>query len=290
MKNSKHFIEHYSALDKKFNKCYRELLHSNEAENIHQLRVSLKKVKAFFHLLNYLYGNFHFNKMFREFKKIFDEAGKVRDVEVQLILLDSIEKEINLPLVNQRMRLQKNKKAKFNYLRNILKRRSGFNKDVKSDIVKLLKRDFTFDKIKLYFIRESEELTGRLKKYNPQFKELHHLRIHLKRYYYNLVLLNNFMPKNKLITEHVDRLNKLQEQLGKLHDSVSMLGVTGKFKTGKDFSATEMKSIRLMNVRLAKANKKQALKIRKHFHPLVVNLEMIKEGLLKPGNKIDLEW
>jgi CHAD domain-containing protein len=281
MKNAKSFVDYYRSLDKKFGDHFRNSLRQDEAENIHQLRVIIKKIKAFFHMLNYLDDDFNFGKLFREFENIFKEAGKIRDVQVRIFLFDSIEKEISVPLINQRRRSEKDEKIKFISYKKNVKKKPGFHAKVKKKITRLLKKDFTFASIKLYLISQSEEITERMNKHHFSYRELHKLRIHLKRYYYNIFLLNDCLLKNKLIAKHIDRLNKLQDQLGNLHDSVSVFGLTKKFRAGRDFSIAEMKSIRLLNVRLERSNEKRAVEIRRHFLPLLTEFGIIKKKLLE---------
>ncbi len=280
MKNSKSFIDYYLSLDKKFKKYFHETLVKDETESIHRLRVILKKIKAFFHMLNYLDDQFHFDKSFHDFEAIFKEAGKIRDVQVRLSLFDSIEKEIGLSLVNQRRRSEKDEKTKFISYKKNVKRKSGFHTEVRKKIVRSLKDGFPVDSIKLYLISQSEELDEQMNKHAYSYGELHKLRIHLKRYYYNLTFLNDYLFKSKTITKHIQRLDKLQERLGKLHDSVSVFGLTKKFKAGRDFSKTEMKSIRLLNVRLQRSIEKEALEIRRSFHALLIDFGIVKTGLL----------
>jgi len=48
MKNSKSFIDYYHSLDKKFSEYFLRSLEQDEEENIHHLRVIIKKNKSIF--------------------------------------------------------------------------------------------------------------------------------------------------------------------------------------------------------------------------------------------------
>jgi CHAD domain-containing protein len=288
MKNSACFINYYRSLDKKFEKHFHASLKKDKAENIHALRVTIKKMKAFFHLINYLDDRFHFEKTFHDFKKIFHEAGKVRDLHVQSVFLDTIEKEINMPLIKQRNELIRKETGTFIAYRKRTESRQGFNHDIKRKVFRHSRKNFNLDRIKLYLIAQGEKINEQMNKPDHTYLALHKLRIHLKRYCYNLMLVNSCSLKNKSIEKHIRRLEHLQDQLGKLHDSVIILSLTKKIGAGRNFSKNDIKSIWLLNVRMEKSNEKKASEIRRHFSPFIKEFETMKRRLLKHGKKMDL--
>lgn len=53
-----------------------------EREVLHRIRVQLKKIKAIFHLISYCTGSFNVSKEYSSLKKIFREAGRIREIDV----------------------------------------------------------------------------------------------------------------------------------------------------------------------------------------------------------------
>jgi len=52
-------------------------------DEIHRLRVSIKRIKAVYQLLEeFSNGKFNAGKHYSIFKKIFNEAGKLREVQI----------------------------------------------------------------------------------------------------------------------------------------------------------------------------------------------------------------
>src|SRR5438105_645451 len=101
----RYFSDYYKSLNKKFTRHLKECLHSPKSESVHQLRVSIKKLKAFFHLIEYANASFHAKKSFGGFKKVFRHAAKVRNLNVQLSLLVKFEKESRIQLPGQKDKL-----------------------------------------------------------------------------------------------------------------------------------------------------------------------------------------
>ena len=61
--------------------------HKYTAETFHNLRVEIKKLHALFDLINYSSKHFKRRKTFKIFKLIFNNAGKVRELQIEEIML-----------------------------------------------------------------------------------------------------------------------------------------------------------------------------------------------------------
>ena len=71
---------------------------SLDAEAIHQFRLNLKRLKALCNLTEYASdGRFLTVPNFKAFRKIFRPAGRLRDIHVQLELIDAMEHELLRP-------------------------------------------------------------------------------------------------------------------------------------------------------------------------------------------------
>ena len=65
----------------------RKDIRSYDAPTVHTHRVEIKKVNAFLHLIFYAVGDFNRKKIFKPFKAIFRQAGKLREVQVEEAML-----------------------------------------------------------------------------------------------------------------------------------------------------------------------------------------------------------
>lgn len=54
----------------------------------HKLRVEIKKLNAFFGLVNYCSKDFKHKKHFKPFKEIFRQAGKIRELQLEALMLN----------------------------------------------------------------------------------------------------------------------------------------------------------------------------------------------------------
>jgi CHAD domain-containing protein len=65
-------------------------------ETIHDLRVEIKKLHALFELLEHCHDNFKMKRLFKPFRHLFRQTGKVREIQVEEELL-KMNFENNLP-------------------------------------------------------------------------------------------------------------------------------------------------------------------------------------------------
>ena len=91
------------------------------AVTIHKLRVEIKKLRAFLNLISFYSNNFKRKKAYKPFKKLFKQAGKVRELQLEIKILKkykldnltidysesickllSVEKEIFFSMLNRR--------------------------------------------------------------------------------------------------------------------------------------------------------------------------------------------
>lgn len=79
----------------------------NDPDGVHDLRVDLKRMKAFFALVGSINHGFKAKKEFRSFKKIARNTGRLRDVQVQTELIENINGSLGLGFEDYRAYLMK---------------------------------------------------------------------------------------------------------------------------------------------------------------------------------------
>src|SRR4051812_14325383 len=80
-------------------------------EDFHKLRVEIKKVHALFSMLDKCSPGFEKKKLFKSYKKIFTNAGKIRELQLTMNILGEIDKKSLLKnyfrSLNMQIRAQK---------------------------------------------------------------------------------------------------------------------------------------------------------------------------------------
>ncbi|MDP2387076.1 MAG: CHAD domain-containing protein [Bacteroidota bacterium] len=182
-------------------------------EDYHSLRVEIKKLRAVFALVNFSVKQFKHSKTLKPYLSIFEQAGKVRDIQLEELTLKKLNlskplKNYLIELIGQRkletetfLKLANNKHVK--KIKEAHEKISEAAAQVKyKDIESFLKKKRR--KIDMYLmLNKLEEVS------------VHDLRKRLKEYYY---VLKMFYPENKSISE----LRSFMELLGKWNDLFMM--------------------------------------------------------------------
>lgn len=81
---------------KTFEKCYPRIQDVSDDDAIHDIRVSIKKIRTLLLLLDYIYpGEWDIKDRYRTFKKIFKRLGIIRDLQVQQKLAAYLQQKNN---------------------------------------------------------------------------------------------------------------------------------------------------------------------------------------------------
>ena len=86
---------------------YSLALEKNDIDGVHDLRVAIKRMKAFFNLVESISGDFNAGKKFRNFRKIAKNTGGLRDSQVQQILLKKMQSKLDLDINEYEIFLKK---------------------------------------------------------------------------------------------------------------------------------------------------------------------------------------
>ena len=177
----------------------------------HKLRVELKKLDAFFDLIKFCSKDFKRKKTFKPFKLIFNQAGKIRELQVEEAMLkkyflDNLLTGYGNSLKKLQLQEQKdyfsiaNKK-----LASELKKRY---RDIAPFITHMDKK-----KVKNYMKKKKNKIEKLFSQDTLETPQVHALRKRLKMFNYNRKSLNLDKEKKSLSNKDV-----LPELLGKWHD------------------------------------------------------------------------
>lgn len=195
---------------------------NQDIEAIHNLRVSIKTIKAILLLIEYLSDDkFIVKKHFKILRTLFKTTGKIRDIQIQQQIIDEIS-AISNSIFSEYV----------NYL-NDLERRSikKFVKKCKKINTKLISRMdsdiheaicyLNTEEIKeraLDFVSKQFIVIQELRKQTIAKEKWHKIRIELKKALYIIELINSFFEPNEKYQDLIAQIKELGEIIGNWHD------------------------------------------------------------------------
>lgn len=179
---------------------------NKEPEHIHQLRVNIKKIKALVQFFEYLEPDNNYKKIFEPIRKLFKQAGEIREIQLHLIRLASIQAKEDKNEKKLKAKLEKR-------IDRFLKNRAKWEKYLNQFLAKTSKIEHTFEPETLtaYFNSILLKSNNKLRK-----GEFHEARMKIKIILY-LKSLFNEQQKNS-VRINFEFLDKLQEKIGNWHD------------------------------------------------------------------------
>ncbi len=222
MTQSKIFKEEFEKFYSNIEKFYQLTIQRFEPEDIHNLRVTIKRLRAFFYLIKAINLDFKLEKNFKPARKLFKNAGKIRDIQVQIDLASiwqtEIEAEFNTYL-DVLAKKEANAKAeflafteKFN-LKKIACKAKNVSKVLKKvSLKKTEKRTYKYLVQMFNNIIQSGDIT------NLNSEALHYLRILTKEFRYNLEFIAICLPQLTFPGTLIVELQKVHQILGLIND------------------------------------------------------------------------
>jgi CHAD domain-containing protein len=202
---AKYFIKRVDAIEGLIKQSDAQLT----KDYFHQLRVEIKKIQALAEMLKSSTKGFNPKKVISPIRKIFDQAGKIRQIQLAEETLKKYDPDGALQLFPSTLHLKEHEeKINFTVLLDRVKKKiSKAVNRIKPVIKKLDSRD-----LKKYIEDLKQEIDD-LQKRPLEAKQVHELRKGLKKLYYNLKSL-------KLKDNSTDFKNGkvLQELMGQWHD------------------------------------------------------------------------
>ncbi|MES2397526.1 MAG: CHAD domain-containing protein [Bacteroidota bacterium] len=180
-------------------------------KDFHQLRVEIKKLKAQFKLVNFCSKKFEWKKYFHSFQSVFQQAGKVRELQVEAAALKkyAIYKGLKAYIENLKKARQKEMFVFLLMINKGLKKRLKKSKKIVLSLIDTInKKD-----AKNYLNKKRKQIENLYRGKQLKIKDAHELRKQIKEFYYNIKSLN-FPKQIKLLKES----DVFQSLLGKWHD------------------------------------------------------------------------
>lgn len=176
-----------------------------EPNDLHQLRVNIKKISALVQFLDQDQDAAQVKKAFEPIREIFKAAGKIREIHILLEIIEQL--ELNYPWVTKILEHRKNQ-ATLHFLRS----KKKFRKAVKRGYTKYSRKitshpDFV---LKYFLINQIQSAQIQLSKQN-----YHEVRKKIK------VVLNltNLLPQTQNTFLNIEYLDATQKVIGDWHDA-----------------------------------------------------------------------
>jgi CHAD domain-containing protein len=185
-------------------------------ETWHELRVEIKKLNALFDLIRYCAKDFKRKKIFQPFKQVFRQAGKVRELQLEIAMLEKnfAGSPPNDFIAGLNKLRSKEEKAFFSILNKKLIGRMKKRRDKISDALSDIKNK----QVNRYLAHQSDRIRTIIQAGDLQPEALHELRKQIKILNYNRKSLPLELP------DPMANQTVLPDLLGEWHDLVVMAG------------------------------------------------------------------
>lgn len=218
----KSFQEYYQLQKDKIITHFNLAIKFYGVKSIHEMRVEIKKLRAFFNIVEWINPDFPAKSNFKKIRTIFKSAGKIRDIHVQQTLTMSWIKKLNIELseyYNHLKQLEIKKQPQFNAISKKFKT-SEFDKNWNKiyESLDILPQNFIQFKIEERFYQLVDRLLNFKDKTPFTLEDYHKIRILSKETRYSLEILQTFFPEVGQFDKLNLKLRDLHRALGHWHD------------------------------------------------------------------------
>ena len=211
-----HHLEHYLAL------CF----DTPDDEVVHQLRVSIKRIRAIFLFTEQLAGSENFNASlhYKPLRGLFRMAGAIRDVQVQQKLVAEYAASLNLPFNIYLQHLGGLEKSSISrFFMDIEQGKSPHNLHSIRHLIENTISSITKDEIKTKTIQLLADQCGELRMSLddiPGNSQLHRMRTIIKQMRYIMSVIRKSDPSASGFPISLASLTEAEVLLGKWHDRI----------------------------------------------------------------------
>jgi CHAD domain-containing protein len=225
-----------------------------DVDGIHDMRVALKRMKAFFNLLGAVSDDFDGKKSFRPYKKISNRSGGLRDAQVQLALLEEVNKPLGLDVGAFKAHLEARETIYFEEF-TAFTEQNPLAKLTKAEkaVIETLKplspvRIETKALGRFYNLRNNLVIAGREESLREDV--LHKVRILSKEVHYTFEIVNRCMHMFEDRPDFIPEIKKVHGVLGKWHDyDVALVHLAEFFTESGTDSSKEPYSVLTKSIR-----------------------------------------
>jgi len=216
------FEEYYRSQHEKIGKNYFLAVKYHNEDGIHDMRVEIKRLRAFFRLIEGINPNFQAKPNLKKIQKLFKAAGTVRDIHVQLELVRKWMTKPDLEL-SEYYNFLKQKEVEVRQTFSASNKKFDFgifdkNWTIICGYLTVLPPDYIKFKIKQRMKNALMDLIKDKNKESFVEQEYHDIRIKSKETRYTLEIYQKCIPYRQPLNLLNDALRSLHQTLGRWHD------------------------------------------------------------------------
>ncbi|MBN3036376.1 MAG: CHAD domain-containing protein [Bacteroidales bacterium] len=218
-----------------------------DMEDIHQLRLSVKRIRALFQFLEYADpGRFDARKDFRTVKKVFKLAGSIRDIQVQYALLDRNETGLQKTFHAYREFLESKEHAAIRafdaqMLELLVDGIPDFER-TRSSIQEMQAGDELYART-VRLLNEKIARIDTLRKDLSNDEAVHEIRTLLKQIHYIFDFTRKMIRHKTFLKMSLLELKKIEKTLGEWHDLVNGVTLIGEYLNIPERTAEEREAV-----------------------------------------------
>jgi len=260
-------ISYFQKLDDAYKGYLKNVQEEYDEEVVHNLRITVKKIKASFFFFQFCFHGFDAKKGYQNYKEVFQRLGTIRDLQIQQKKFTDWSREYNInftPYINYIKNEENLHKYNFSFY---------FKKIPLNNFRKISHR--LNNKLSEHELNEKavaylEHIIGNIRSFDISsfhtYEEIHNLRKQFKELQYNLSMLETCLFSRKMYKSILTKLKTLTEELGNWHDNYNLLSHLFAFKL--NFFRTKPKQLKRINSfekELISLNSAQMNNLQKHF-------------------------
>ena len=216
-------IAHYNDKQASLHLYLKETSERQGIEDIHQLRLTIKKMRATWSLMELISHGALSKKSYSSlFSTLFDEAGEVREAQVNLTLVQKSNALYLLPYADflKETENRANKKLLVAIHTFDFKKFEVLNSKL-LPVMKGIPVEMALGKSAAFVLNKIKKVE-KLKNHLPNNRKLHKIRIHLKAAIEILTIMDKFNDAVSLSKYH-KKFKIIDRQIGKWHDNIMLL-------------------------------------------------------------------
>ena len=222
-------IDHYERELATFYQYFNKTLKNPEVEDIHQMRVSIKKLRAIWILMEIVsHGKWKKEAYFALFEKLFQAAGKLRETQVNLALVQQLKADF----LSGYTEYQSNKEKAYEkklvlYMQEFnMKKLETLNEALLKKMQKIPGK--TLLKEAIVYLTKKNKKVLEIKGMKSDNRKFHKIRIQLKAVQEILAIVEE-LNANTILETLQSQIKLLNHQIGKWHDYSILLKSLKKF-------------------------------------------------------------
>jgi CHAD domain-containing protein len=213
---------------KSYHKNFRKLKRRFNPDTVHGLRLSVKRTRSLLQFLNCispeLFGSTSSKK---PFKKLFNLAGDIRDIQIQraLVRRTAREKKLNIRPYSSYLKLLEKRAVKI-FTNKLIHTNEHVSMERQHEIESLIRNLEDIDKIRIRTIHLLNEMIREIESHIANLEDensIHEIRIILKQMLYIFSFTRKLIRKELFLKLTFKKIKRIESCFGDWHDRLNAL-------------------------------------------------------------------